>query len=109
MLRDPSAKYDTNIMDTLQNHLFEFTDSLGNIRAFDLLALNINRGRDHGIPTYNTIRQLCGYSSANKFSDLTNLMSLNNANLLSSIYRYRIKFPMNYLNNENNYVVYTNK
>jgi hypothetical protein len=87
MLSDAAAKYDTNIMDTLQNHLFEFTDASGNTQANDLLALNINRGRDHGLPSYNAIRKLCGFPLANNFNDLTNLMSPNSANLLGSIYR----------------------
>lgn len=87
LLFDPAAKYDTNLMDTFQNHLFESTDSAGNIKAFDLLALNINRGRDHGIPTYNAIRQLCGLAPANSFNDLLNLMPQSSVNALSRIYR----------------------
>jgi Animal haem peroxidase len=40
-------------------------------RCMDLPALNIQRGRDHGIPDYNTLRRALGLSTKSTFRDIT--------------------------------------
>jgi len=55
--------------------------------AFDLAAVNINRGRDHGIPSYNDFRQVCGFPKANSFSDLGDFIKPKNIENLQSIYK----------------------
>ena len=37
----------------------------------DLASLNIQRGRDHGVPTYNEVRQSLGMRRAETFGDIT--------------------------------------
>ena len=43
-------------------------------------------GRDHGIPSFNDFRQLCGWPRANSFSDLTDMMPNATVALLQSVY-----------------------
>jgi peroxidase len=58
---------DLLIVDDVRNFLF------GHPRAggFDLAALNIQRGRDHGLPDYNAARRSLGLRVARDFADIS--------------------------------------
>lgn len=86
LANEPMAKFDTHFADTLQNHLFEVKLSDGSSIAIDLAATNINRGRDHGISTYNTMREKCGLKKGTRFSDLADSISPENIQSLSMVY-----------------------
>ncbi|MDA1140018.1 MAG: peroxidase family protein [Planctomycetota bacterium] len=58
---------DTKVVDDLRSFLFGPPGSGG----LDLPALNIQRGRDHGLPDYNTMRVAFGLESARSFMDIT--------------------------------------
>ncbi|RNA44780.1 chorion peroxidase-like isoform X2 [Brachionus plicatilis] len=88
LLNEPSSKYDANLAGTLQNRLFEIRLGDGSVIAVDLAATNINRGRDHGIPSYNVMREKCGIKRANSFQDLQDTISIDKINLLAKAYKH---------------------
>ncbi|CAH0746151.1 unnamed protein product [Diatraea saccharalis] len=58
-----------------QNLNSELTEKLfysSHAVALDLAAINIQRGRDHGIPPYTKFRQFCNMSEVESFEDLAN-------------------------------------
>ncbi len=63
---------DTHLVDDLRNFLFGPPGAGG----FDLASLNIQRGRDHGLPDYNSIRVHFGLSAATTYADLTSDVAL---------------------------------
>ncbi|XP_054710141.1 peroxidasin-like [Uloborus diversus] len=58
-------KPDQLLNSDLTEHLF----TPAHLVAQDLAALNIQRGRDHGLPSYNEWRKFCNFSSASTFRD----------------------------------------
>lgn len=63
---------DAYIIDAVRNF------QIGGIRAqgFDLASLNIQRGRDHGIPSYNQVRIDYGLPPKASFADITSDMEV---------------------------------
>ncbi|XP_065572680.1 peroxidasin-like isoform X2 [Artemia franciscana] len=55
--------------------------------ALDLAALNIQRGREHGLPSYNEWRKYCGLPKAEDFHELRNeIKSQSLRNKLQQLY-----------------------
>ncbi len=64
---DPASELDTTLVSSVRNFLFGPPGSGG----LDLAALNIQRGRDHGLADYNDTRAAIGLPKARSFADIT--------------------------------------
>ena len=60
-----------------------FEDDEGDNGGLDLPALNIQRGREHGLPGYNQYREQCA-SSSNNFGKVSDFSQLTRGSWLSS-------------------------
>lgn len=81
MLTEEVLAWDPNFSNGIREHLFE--DEL------DLMALNIQRARDHGIPGYTKYRSLCGNSiKTRNFESLARdgIVSAASARKLKEVY-----------------------
>jgi hypothetical protein len=58
---------DTYVVDDVRNFLFG-DPGLG---GFDLVSMNIQRGRDHGLPSYNEARSALGLRPVSDFREIT--------------------------------------
>ena len=58
---------DIFVIDEVRNFLFGKPGQGG----FDLASLNIQRGRDHGLPSYNDAREMIGLARKQSFSDIS--------------------------------------
>ena len=62
---------DTKITNDLRNLLFGPPTAGPFLNGTDLASLNIQRGRDHGLGSYNDTRQAFGLAAASSFADIT--------------------------------------
>ncbi len=78
---------DTNFAQQVHHRLFETTNHQGETRRNDIVSINICRAREHGIPGYNSYRQLCGLKRANQFQDFGDTMNFESIQKLQMIYK----------------------
>jgi peroxidase len=62
-----AQELDNKVVDAVRNFLFGQPGASG----FDLVSLNIQRGRDHGIPDYNSVRKAYRLTPKSSFSEVT--------------------------------------
>lgn len=83
LMMDDALKVDTAMTEGLRNHLLKVK---GHLFGSDLMAMNIQRGRDHGLPGYNRYRTLCGLKKAKDFADLVTEIHQKKLSVLKTLY-----------------------
>lgn len=78
--------FDNSVSEELTNHLFEKPNQP--FSGMDLISLNIQRARDHGLNSYNKYRQYCNLTRAKTFQDLTNEIPADLITRLQSVYSH---------------------
>ena len=84
-------RWDNKFSEDIVNHLFESQEEVrrggDGIGGLDLVALNIQRGRDHGLPGYNVYREVVGLGKAKNWDGLKNIGRKDIKNL-KKVYRH---------------------
>ncbi len=70
-----SQEVDPRIVDSVRNFLFGVPGAGG----LDLASLNIQRGRDHGLADYNSVREAYGLQRVTTFAEITSDLNLQTA------------------------------
>ncbi|KAG6441696.1 hypothetical protein O3G_MSEX002010 [Manduca sexta] len=77
-----AAESDPFVTGEISNLLFKSHNRWG----LDLIAMDIQRGRDHGLASYNDYREICGLRKARTFQDLAGEISQDRINALAQLY-----------------------
>ena len=84
VLSEVTYKHHYQVAESLHDNLFK--DAFGKNTKTSLSSLNIQRGRDHGLPPYNKFRKLCGLKEAKTFEDLYQDMDKVQVERLKQVY-----------------------
>lgn len=85
LVNAPAQRTDAHVTRELSGHLFQ---PPGAKLGADLAAINIQRGRDNGVPSYTEWRQWCGLKRVRSFDELAPVLSERVAQHYASIYKH---------------------
>lgn len=88
----PLAKSDQYFTTELTEKLFQnnITDKKPKTRktaGLDLVSLNIQRGRDHGLPSYTEWRKFCKLPPVDTWEEMSNAVDSESLKSMKSIYK----------------------
>ncbi|KMQ90863.1 peroxidase-like isoform x5 protein [Lasius niger] len=80
-----SQRMDISLISDMTSKLYT---SNGNNLGLDAVSLDIERGRDHGLPGYNYYRRYCGLPTARTFDDFLDYIPTEMVRKLRTIYSH---------------------
>lgn len=86
LINQVAQAFDNSITSEVTNHLFQ---EPGKKFGMDLVAINLQRGRELGMPGYNAFREWCGFPRINRFEELEGIIS----NVTLAAYRRHYQSP----------------
>ncbi|XP_050443541.1 peroxidase-like [Adelges cooleyi] len=81
-----AEKIDMKYTKTMTNYLFSDPDN-HELGGMDVVSLDIQRGRDHGLPSYTQFRKYCGLEDLNSFDEFLQVMVKESINKLLKQYK----------------------
>ena len=69
----------------MTNHLFQEPKKKF---GMDLAAINMQRAREHGVPSYNEFRRFCGLHPMNNWHEMEGIMPNKTVRRYSEVYKY---------------------
>lgn len=91
-IHTPLAKSDqfftTELTEKLfQNNISESKPKTRKTVGLDLVSLNVQRGRDHGLPSYTVWRKFCNLPSADTWEEMSHAVDADSLTSMKSIYK----------------------
>lgn len=83
-------RFDPHFSPQVSEHLFERSAPQKGAKGpcgLDLVSLNIQRGRDHGLPPYPVWRRHCGFSEPQSFGDLQGIFDDDSLSRIATIFK----------------------
>lgn len=84
---DYGFTFDGNFAHQIHHRLFETTNSYGQLWRNDLVAINICRGREHGVQSFLKVWQNCTGKKAYDFKDFGYTINYSGIKLLKKLYK----------------------
>ncbi|KDR12477.1 Peroxidasin, partial [Zootermopsis nevadensis] len=76
---------DQGVTEEVTNHLFQ---QPSHRYGMDLVSLNLQRAREHGVPGYNNYRRLCGLQPLHHWANMQHALSNETVRRYQDIYRH---------------------
>nr|CAD7573838.1 unnamed protein product [Timema californicum] len=83
LINQVAQSMDSLVTQEVTNHLFQRSNQPW---GMDLASINLQRAREHGVPSYNQFREWCGLTRMDNFSSLLHVMANSTVHRYNDMY-----------------------